>query len=259
MFYYSRFVVRFFGTAHKLQKIDDNGDCVIAAVDFKGGVTNESVDVECKLMLSDYVCARDKSYENADYPGKGPLTSKQWDATEFMSKLTLGLAIAARHYGDMQVLCRSEPRSAVFALQKYKKGELVLVPCISKIKTIDVQKENQIASPNEKMMSCGGNAMPTGYSFHLCSAGGDIVCPAWFVQGAPDIKDVNLKVTMVDVDINAKIGQTKGTTKETSTVALPIFINTKFIDVGIELKFHKPTLAKDGTDKAGTKRPFDAM
>jgi len=242
-----------------LQKINDNGDCVIAAVDFKGDVINESVDVECKLMMSDYVCARDKSYENADYPGKGPLTSKQWDATEFMSKLTLGLAIASRHYGDMQVLCQSQPKQGAFALQRYKKGELVLVPCTMKIKTIDNQNQKQTASFNEQMMSCGGNAMPTGYSFHLCSTSGDIVCPAWFVQGAPDIKDVNLKVTMVDVDIHAKIGQTKGTTKETTTVALPIFINTKFIDVGIELKFHKPTLAKDGTDKAGTKRPFDAM
>jgi hypothetical protein len=255
-------VVRFFGTTHQLQKIDDNGDCTIAGFDFKGCVTTETVDVECKLMMSDYVCARDKSYENADYPGKGPLTSKQWSATEFMNKLTLGLSIAARHYGDMQVLCRSEPRSAVFALQKYKKGELVLVPCTSRVKIIDVEKETEKqcnSSPIEKMMSCGGSAMPTGYSFHLCSAGGDLVCPAWFVQGAPDIKDVNLKVTMVDVDINAKIGQTKATTKETSTVALPIFINTKSIDVGIELKFYKPAIANAGADKAGTKRPFDAM
>ena len=249
-------MVRFFGTTHQLQKIDDNGDCAIAGFDFKGCVTTETVDVECKLMMSDYVCARDKSYENADYPGKGPLTSKQWDATEFMSKLTLGLSIAARHYGDMQVLCRSEPRSAVFALQKYKKGELVLVPCTSKVKTIDVQKEKQIASPIEKMMSCGGSAMPTGFSFCLCNTGSEFVCPAWFVQGAPDVKDVNMKVAMVDVEINAKM---KATTKETSTVALPMFINTKSIDVGIELKFYKPPIANPDGNHGGTKRPFDAM
>jgi len=125
---------------------------------------------------------------------------------------------------------------------------------------MDVEKEKQSnTSPMDQMMLCGGSAMPTGYSFHLCNAGGDFVCPAWFVQGAPDIKDVNLKVTMVDVDINAKIGQTKATTKETSTVALPMFINTKSIDVGIELKFYKPPIAKPDGNHGGTKRPFDAM
>jgi hypothetical protein len=243
-----------------LKTIKDNGDCVIAAIDFKGDVTKESVDVECKLMMSDYVCGIDKAINNATYPEKGPLTSKQWEATEVASKMSLGLTIAARHYGDMQVLCRSEPRPSLFAIQRYKKGELVLVPCTTKIKTIDEQKETQSVSPLEKMMSCGGSAMPTGYSFHLSSMNvkDDIVCPAWFVQGAPDIKDVNLKVTMVEVEINAKIGQTKCTTKETSTVALPMFINTKAVDVGTELKFHKP---KDDDDqgKAGTKRPFDAI
>ena len=242
-----------------LKTIKDNGDCVIAAIDFKGDVSEIEVNVECKLMVSDYG-SDNKAFKNATYPEKGPLTSKQWEATEVSSKMTLGLTIAARHYGDMQVLCRSEPRSAVFALQRYKKGELVLVPCTTKIKTIDVQKETQSVSHIEKMMSCGGSAMPTGYSFHLSSMIGkdDIVCPAWFVQGEPDIKDVNLKVTMVEVEINAKIGQTKCTTKETSTVALPIFINTKAVDLGTELKFHKP---KDDDDqgKACAKRPFDVI
>jgi len=37
-----------------LKTIKDNGDCVIAAIDFKGDVVDESVDVECKLMMSDF-------------------------------------------------------------------------------------------------------------------------------------------------------------------------------------------------------------
>jgi len=158
------------------------------------------------------------------------------------------------------VLCRSERKPALFAFQRYKKGELVLVPCTTKIKTVDAQKETQIATPTDEMLSCWGSAMSTSYSFHLSNFKEDIVCPAWFVQGASEIKDVNLKVTMVEVEINGKIGQTKLATKDTSTVTVPIFFNTKAVEVGTELKFHKP---KDDdaviVAKAGLKRPFDAL
>ena len=84
------------------------------------------------------------------------------------------------------------------------------------------------------------------------------MCPAWFAQGTAEFKYVNLKVTMVEVEINGKIGQTKLATKETSTVTVPIFFNTKAVEVGTELKYHKP---KDDNDaaRASTKRPFDAI
>jgi len=66
---------------------------------------------------------------------------------------------------------------------------------------------------------------------------------------------VNLKVTMVEVEINGKIGQTKLATKETSTITVPIFFSTKAVEEGTELKFHKPVVVAE----AGLKRPFDAL
>jgi hypothetical protein len=152
-----------------------------------------------------------------------------------------------------------EPRSALFALQKYKKGELILVPCTMRIKTIDAKKETQMPTPIEEMLSCRGSAMPTGYSFHLAPESKEkFVCPAWFAQGTADFKLVNLKVMMVEVEINGKIGQSKLATKETSTITIPMLVNSKSVEEGTELKYHKP---KDDNDaaRASTKRPFDAI
>jgi hypothetical protein len=238
-----------------LKTIKDNGDCVIAAIDFKGDVIDESVDVECKLMMTDFQSVNGHAIKNANYPEESPLMSKEWAATGFASKITLGLTIAAQHYGDKQVLCRLEPKTALLALQNYKKGELALVPCTAKIKIVDAQKGSTIATPTDEMLSCWGSAMPTGYSFHLSGSSTAAVCPAWFAQGTSNLKYVNLKVTMVEVEINGKIGQTKLATKDTSTVTVPIFVNTKAVDVGTELMFHKPVVVAE----ASKKRPFDAL
>jgi hypothetical protein len=243
-----------------LKEIKDNGDCVIAGFNFKGEVNDESVDVECKLMLTDFLCVKGQEIKNASYPEKGPLASTDWATTEFASKITVALTMAARYHGlDKEVLCRLEPRSALFALQKYKKGELILVPCTTRIKTIDAKKETQMPSIIEEMLSCRGSAMPTGYSFHLAPESKEkFVCPAWFAQGTADFKLVNLKVMMFEVEINGKIGQSKLATNETSTITIPMLVNSKSVEEGTELKYHKP---KDDNDaaRASTKRPFDAI
>jgi hypothetical protein len=101
--------------------------------------------------------------------------------------------------------------------------------------------------------------MPTGYSFHLAPESKEkFVCPAWFAQGTADFKLVNLKVMMFEVEINGKIGQSKLATKETSTITIPMLVNSKSVEEGTELKYHKP---KDDNDaaRASTKRPFDAI
>ena len=61
-----------------LKEIKDNGDCVIAGFNFKGEVKDESVDVECKLMLADFQGVKGQEIKNASYPEKGPLASTDW-------------------------------------------------------------------------------------------------------------------------------------------------------------------------------------
>ena len=47
-----------------LKTIEYNGDCVIAAFDFKGDVIDESVDVECKLMMNDFQVINSQAVKN---------------------------------------------------------------------------------------------------------------------------------------------------------------------------------------------------
>jgi len=97
--------------------------------------------------------------------------------------------------------------------------------------------------------------VPSGCSFHLGQMCGDIVCTVWFLQDTDDSKEANLKVSMADVEINLNVGQSRSTTKESSTVALPRFVNTRVVDEGTALVYCQPPKE----DTKSLKRPYDAI
>ena len=147
------------------------------------------------------------------------------------------------HQHELYMRCKSTWRVNLFSF-----------PPLLGLRPSTKKKEDVRASPLDSLTSCGGN-VPSGCSFHLGQMCGDIVCTVWFLQDTDDSKEANLKVSMADVEINLNVGQSRSTTKESSTVALPRFVNTRVVDEGTALVYCQ----QPKEDTKSLKRPYDAI
>ena len=246
------------GDLYKLIQITDNGDGVMASIGFKGNVSTTTIDVACKDLYMNYMPEKSKLPENAKYPSDSASSSPAWKVDQCTKQISIGLASAASHYGDMNVLCRESPSRKVFALQDYKKGELILVPTTLKIKAMKTSKGKVCENFLENLLRCASDGdTPSGYSFHLCPMSGDIVCPVWYLTNTDKSKEANLKVSMIEVAVGATVGVKKSTMNALAKLTLPVFTNSRAVKDGDELMYYKPP--KDEKEKVSNKRPFDAL
>ena len=102
-----------------LEALSEAGDAKIHAINFAGQVDKSNViDVPCEDFYERYAPVKDGQLpENANYPSEGALRSSVWNAHVHASKVTLALSLLTNELGEMQVLCRSTPKKAVFALK----------------------------------------------------------------------------------------------------------------------------------------------
>lgn len=188
------------GALYLLRDIKANGDGVVAEFDFKAE-QKAAIDVECQALYENYLPYKGNQPQAVE--NKSPLTSMTWKLHCFTSKLSLGLATAAAHYGDMQVVCTTAPSRGAYALEKYKNGELIFVPTTFNVKYIENTKASSF-SALDNLLKCGGD-VPDGYSFYLGDdKKSDYTCPVWYLQGTSELKKVNLEKKMIEVDINMK-------------------------------------------------------
>ena len=227
-----------------LENITPEGHGQVRKIDFTGVKGDKFHRVSCESLCRDYVPIK-VEYENADYPSKGPLNNSTWELHEYSAKVTLALGILTRHYGEANVVCRTLPKKSVCALQNFASGSCYIVPTTIKVKAV---KE----CDSDSILACGGHA-PEGYVFELAPGAmpTTIPCPAWFMKDTDTKKYANMKVVMVKVKLNASCKDTS----DSSTIEVPVFVNSRALKASDELVYYK---ARD-VDSRGVKRPFDLI
>ena len=245
-----------------LMSIAANGDTVVEKIDITGKVIFVPLAISCEKFYAEYSPDKSGFPENAAYPLHSPVGNRQCVLREATSKIEAAMQLVSKHYGDANVLCRISPRKCAFALQSFKKGELVLVPVTTRIKSFffgtlagDALPSMASLSSLDNLMECTGATLPEGYSFHLQPMMNDVVCPAWYMQDTDDAKNANMKVSMIEVEMNMKVGKPSRQSKESNCINLPVFVNSKPLQWGNVLVFHKPAKESVG----GVKRPFDLI
>ena len=225
-----------------LENITPEGHGLVRKIDFKGVKGDKCHRVLCESLCREYVPIK-VEYENADYPSKGPLNNSAWELHEYSTKVTLALGTATRHYGKANVVCRTSPKKSVCALQNFASGSCYIVPTTIKVKVV---KE----CDSDSILACGGHA-PEGYVFELGAMPTTIPCPAWFMKDTDTKKHANMKVVMVRIKLDASCKDTS----DSSTIEVPVFVNSRALKASDELVYYK---ARE-YDSKGVKRPFDLI
>ena len=122
----------------------------------------------------------------------------------------------------------------------------MLVPLTSGLKF------EKVGTPAAKSpMACGMSKPPKDTVIVLQSQF-DIPCPMWFVQPNDDDKKVNMKVEMRSVVLQTKFPTSpRPKTAGSSSVEIPVYVNTRAIKAGDELLYYKPP-----TTTSSIKRTF---
>ena len=140
---------------------------------------------------------------------------------------------------------------SVLACQAFKKGDCRLVPAGGTFIAVDMSNHEQIDGLNSltSMLQINGDLITT-HSFHLTGhVVGDVVVPALCLQSTHEPSHANRKVSMYTRTVSV-------TNADSSTISLPVFVNTKAIKEGDELLYFKP---KGERKKDSQKRPFDLI
>ena len=198
--------------------------------------------IDYKQFLDTYEKDNRDPFEAAKYPAESALNNKKWTIIEFKSKVGVALGTLGRNVGDVNVICRLKPGRGVIALDNFEAGDLVLVPMSGTIKAEPNDSED--AKSN---MACGG-AAPLGHTM-VVAPQSDIPCPFWFVQPTDDVKKANVTISRRPVVVQTKFtGKPK--VADSSTIDIPVFVNSKVVQKGCELFFFKEAKSKSGTKRA---------
>ena len=240
-----------------VEKVADDGAVTISEITWDGSLKNK-LEVSCQEFIDKYRLAKGYQMPSfVDYEKDGPIGNDQWLVHEHKAKVILAVGMICKSVGHVDVRCRIKPSKSVFALRKFKVGECVIVPTTDSIKAKPTKDVDAV-------FSCVGDA-PSGCALELGSAGGnkDVVHPAWYMTSTIEQTNANMKISMVKVDLSvgpkrtvAKSSASVKTATESSTVAVPIFVNAKVLNEGDELIYHKP---ENMFKQAGIKRPFDLI
>jgi hypothetical protein len=232
------------GESYWVEAIDDEGMATLRSINYKCELTT-SYHVKCSEFMVHYVPKpTDKFPEILEYPLKAPQHTDEWADTIWKMQTTLAIDSACAKYGDMDVVCG--PNKSVFANAKFKANQCVLVPITNKIKIVSEYDES------DWLFTCEGDA-PVGKVLELMPmANPKNPVPAWLLSSTIEPKEANMKIVMLSVDVGSTI--TKGKAHVSSRkIAVPVLTNSKVLNIGTELKFHRPA------KQAGIKRPYDLV
>ena len=172
----------------------------------------------------------------AELPKDNVVHSTEWHLQHYknLALVALGTAINLKKHTDPAVLCRLTPRKGVFAIKKFNKGELCLVPAAFTIKA----KKTTSTIENPAVFTVFGD-VPLGYVFELGAVGGnDVVSPTWFVQPTSEKKDANMKITVMKVEVVSNSVALK-TPLNVKVFDIPFFENLRAIKGGTELLYFR--------------------
>ena len=180
------------------------------------------------------------------YPEDSPVNNEKWRIQEVKSLIVIALSSIAHNIGDVNVMCRAKPKKGAIALEDFRVGELVLVPVTS---GVNIEK---VGTPAAKSpMACVVSKPPKDTVIVLQSQF-DIPCPMWFVQPHDDDKKVNMKVEMRSfVSLTNFPTSPRAKIAGSSSVEIPVYVNTRAIKAGDELLYYKPQ-----TTTSSIKRTF---
>ena len=228
-----------------MQSFTFDGEVVTEEVEGDGGEKETKVAltiVDYKQFLDTYEKDNRESFEAAKYPDESPLNSIKWTFIEYKSKVCTALGMIGQKVGDANVVCRLKPKRGAIALEHFSAGGLVLVPMSGIIKVEKVGSEEATS-----MMSCGGSA-PDGYTMVIAPQS-EFPCPAWFVQPTDDESKANVEIAKRPITVQTKFpGRSK--VGDTSTIEIPVFVNSKDVEKGHELLFYKAAKPKGGSKRA---------
>ena len=157
------------------------------------------------------------------------------------------MAMLTRLHGKPDVLCRMQPKKAVFSRRPFKIGECCLVPASIRVKS--VHEEKSTAS----VFNIGGD-VPNGFRFTINPMSLDVPCPVWFMSSTNQKKYSNMKIVMVNMNVSVDqvkaegkgSSAAKGKSAELSSVSIPMLVNSSPLKVGEELVYHDPHVAPKG-------------
>lgn len=234
------------------EAIDDAAICTLKEVDFKGEKHGNAMAIDHETLLQGY------SNKVSDIVLSGMLTtssSKEWSKTQGQCVVILAIDMAFEQWGLPDVTVLEKPKG-VYANATHKKTEMVLIPATTKLKQLsgDCDPDNEFAAA--KLKRDGSND-----TFFALLPDTQIVNPASKLSVSDDPKKCNMERKHVNIEIQSKFlsGKAYGDTK-VAIVSVPMFINTKKIEKGVELVlFAKKKMEKDGQDGKASKRPLDCV
>ena len=212
------------GESFWLVDVDKDGG-EVATFDFKGELTPVPNRILRDDLLSLYT-----ALPKSSLPRISELLSimDSDEVKEAVIRSTMVMAVTAlgAQHNTPNVICIDSPK-AVFANQKYKKGELIIVPASTRIK---------FPSPDDNMHPVDSVLCTThgGKSATFAAPLAPHQNPAWFLSSTDVEANVNMKVNMCDVEVSVKTGKSKS---NSSKIQIPIFVNSRAVNSGDKLCF----------------------
>ena len=201
--------------------IQNDGIVTISELKFDGS-TSRKKSVSYKEFVGTYSVHRKSIPTTLPYIEKGPHINLKWHITHTIVMATTAIARVSRTIGSPNVLVQSAPKS-VFAVEVFKKGELVLPLTSSIVKCEEVGKASgvQMRGP-----------VPDGHVLVIAPmVDNDMPMPAWYVRPVVE-EDVNMKVIFKSVQITVTGDEGD---KEVFNFEVPCYINTKPLKKGTEV------------------------
>ena len=88
----------------------------------------------------------------------------------------------------------------------------------------------------------------------------DAVVPAWSIQSTDEKKHANMKISTVKVVVeSAAVMKKVGVQKDSTTIEIPMFVNSKVLKKGTQLYYHCSADDKDEDEEPTNKRKFDLV
>ena len=127
------------GVAHVIESVTENGVVTVRAIEFDGTL-GDRVDVDYQAVLAGYQCVKGALPNFAKYKAEESLLSTPgWKSVIENHKLSTAACMCTEITGSSpNVLLRLSPSKTVFAMTKFKTGELTFTPTTNKFKVLDV-------------------------------------------------------------------------------------------------------------------------
>ena len=126
------------GVVHLIESITEIGVATVRAIDFDGTL-GDRVEIEFQAFMAGWQCVKGVFPKFVNYkPDESLLSTPGWQSVIANNKLSTAAFMCTDNAGpNPEVLLRSSPSKTVFAMAKFKSGELTLVPTTNKFKVLD--------------------------------------------------------------------------------------------------------------------------